>query len=73
VEVTVEVIDRPIFLKRLLRDRDYDQMINMALPFLVVGDRGFVLERGGLNLPNHNDPKVDAMFDQWRRRLDPQE
>jgi peptide/nickel transport system substrate-binding protein len=73
VEVTVEVIDRPIFLKRLLRDRDYDQVINMALPFLDVGDRGFVLERGGLNLPNHSDSKVDEMFDQWRRALDLQE
>ena len=73
VDVTVEVIDRPIFLKRLLRDRDYDQVINMALPFLDVGDRGFVLERGGLNLPNHNDPKVDDMFDQWRRALDPEQ
>jgi ABC-type transport system substrate-binding protein len=72
VEVTVEVIDRPIFLKRLLRDRDYDQVINMALPFLDVGDRGFVLERGGLNLPNHNDGKIDEMFDRWRRALDPQ-
>ena len=72
VAVTVEVIDRPIFLKRLLRDRDYDQVVNMALPFLDVGDRGFVLERGGLNLPNHNDPKVDDMFDQWRRALDPE-
>jgi peptide/nickel transport system substrate-binding protein len=73
VEVTVEVIDRPVFLKRLLRDRDYDQVINMALPFLEVGDRGFVLERGGLNLPSHNDPRVDELFDQWRRALDPQE
>jgi ABC-type transport system substrate-binding protein len=73
VEVTVEVLDRPIFLKRLLRDRDYDQVVNMALPFLDVGDRGFVLERGGLNLPNHNDPKVDEMFDRWRRSLDQQE
>jgi ABC-type transport system substrate-binding protein len=32
-----------------------------------------VLERGGLNLPNHNDSKIDAMFDQWRRTLDAQE
>jgi ABC-type transport system substrate-binding protein len=45
----------------------------MALPFLDVGDRGFVLERGGLNLPNHNDQKVDDMFDRWRRTLDLQE
>jgi peptide/nickel transport system substrate-binding protein len=73
VEVTVEVIDRPVFLKRFLRDRDYDQMINMAIPFLDVGDRGFVLERGGQNLPNHSDSKVDEMFDRWRRALDLQE
>jgi peptide/nickel transport system substrate-binding protein len=73
VEATVEVIDRPVFLKRLLRDRDYDQVINMALPFLDVGDRGFVLERGGLNLPNHSDSSIDDMFDRWRRSLDPQE
>jgi ABC-type transport system substrate-binding protein len=73
VEVTVEVIDRPVFLKRFLRDRDYDQVINMAIPFLDVGDRGFVLERGGQNLPNHSDSKVDEMFDRWRRALDLQE
>ena len=73
VEVTVEVIDRPVFLKRLLRDRDYDQVINMALPFLDVGDRGFVLERGGLNLPSHSDSSIDEMFDRWRRSLDTQE
>jgi ABC-type transport system substrate-binding protein len=38
-----------------------------------VGDRGFVLERGGLNLPNHQDAKVDELFDRWRRALDPQD
>jgi ABC-type transport system substrate-binding protein len=73
VEATIEVIDRPVFLKRLLRDRDYDQVINMALPFLDVGDRGFVLERGGLNLPNHSDSSIDDLFDRWRRSLDTQE
>jgi ABC-type transport system substrate-binding protein len=45
----------------------------MALPFLEVGDRSFVLERGGLNLPNHDYPRVDEMFDRWRRALDVQE
>jgi ABC-type transport system substrate-binding protein len=45
----------------------------MALPFLDVGDRGFVLERGGLNLPNHQDAKVDELFDRWRKTLDPQD
>jgi peptide/nickel transport system substrate-binding protein len=30
VEVTVEVIDRPIFLRRQNRDRDWDQNLNLS-------------------------------------------
>ena len=30
VEVTIEVIDRPIFLRRLVTDRDWDQMLNFS-------------------------------------------
>jgi peptide/nickel transport system substrate-binding protein len=30
VEVTVDVIDRPIFLRRLTRDRDWEQTVNLA-------------------------------------------
>ena len=30
VEVTVEVIDRPIFLRRLTPDRDWDQILNFS-------------------------------------------
>ena len=69
VEVTIEVLDRPVFLKRLLRDKDYDQTINIALPFGSAYDRAWVLERGSLNIPNHDDPKVDALFEQYRRAV----
>jgi ABC-type transport system substrate-binding protein len=72
VDVTVEVVDRPIFLKRLTQTRDFEQNVNMALPFIDVGDRGFVIEVGGLNIPNHNDKKVDAMFEKWRSTADPE-
>jgi hypothetical protein len=30
VEPTVEVIDRPIFLPRMYRDRDWDQLVNLT-------------------------------------------
>jgi ABC-type transport system substrate-binding protein len=72
VEITVEVVDRPIFLKRLTQTREFDQNVNMALPFINVGDRGFVIEVGGLNIPNHNDKKVDEAFEQWRRASAPE-
>jgi peptide/nickel transport system substrate-binding protein len=70
VEVTIEVLDRPVFLKRVLRDKDYDQTINIALPFASAYDRAWVLERGSLNIPNHDDPKVDALFEKYRRAID---
>jgi ABC-type transport system substrate-binding protein len=72
VQITVEVVDRPIFLKRLTQTREFEQNVNMALPFTNVGERGFVIEVGGLNIPNHNDQKVDAAFEQWRRASDPE-
>ena len=72
VEITVEVVDRPIFLKRLTQTREFDQNVNMALPFINVGDRGFVIEVGGLNLPNHSDEKVDEVLERWRRASDPE-
>jgi peptide/nickel transport system substrate-binding protein len=72
VEVNIEVLDRPVFLKRLLRDKDYDQTINIALPFASAYDRAWVLERGSLNIPNHDDPNVDALFEKYRRAINPQ-
>jgi hypothetical protein len=30
MEVTVDVIDRPLFLRRLTRDRDWEQTVNLT-------------------------------------------
>ncbi|HXH11025.1 MAG TPA: ABC transporter substrate-binding protein [Alphaproteobacteria bacterium] len=71
VKVKVEVIDRPIFLKRI-REHDFDQVINMALPFIDIGARSYLLEagEGSLNQSNHTDFHVNALLDQWRRAVD---
>jgi ABC-type transport system substrate-binding protein len=73
VKVKVEVIDRPIVLKRL-REHDLDQVVNMALPFIDVNARSYLLEAGpgSLNQANHTDMHVDAVFDTWRRTVDAQ-
>jgi peptide/nickel transport system substrate-binding protein len=72
VRVKVEVLDRPIFLKRL-REHEFDQVVNMALPFIDVNARSYLLEagEGSLNQANHTDQHVDALFDKWRRTVDP--
>jgi ABC-type transport system substrate-binding protein len=72
VRVRVEVLDRPIFLKRL-REHDFDQVVNMALPFIDINARSYLLEagEGSLNQANHTDTHVDALFDQWRRTVEP--
>jgi ABC-type transport system substrate-binding protein len=73
VRVKVEVIDRPIFLKRI-REHDFDQVVNMALPFIDIGARSYLLEagEGSLNQANHTDFHVNALFEKWRRAVDPQ-
>lgn len=73
VRLNVEVIDRPIFLKRL-REHDFDQVVNMALPFIDVNARSYLLEAGpgSLNQGNHTDMHVDALFDKWRRAVEAQ-
>jgi len=73
VKVNVEVIDRPIFLKRL-REHEFDQVVNMALPFIDIGARSYLLEagEGSLNQANHTDMHVDKLLDQWRRAVDVQ-
>jgi ABC-type transport system substrate-binding protein len=50
--------------------KDYDQTVNIALPFGSAYARAWVLERGSLNIPNHDDPKVDALFERYRRAVD---
>jgi ABC-type transport system substrate-binding protein len=67
VELTVEVIDRPIFLKRL-NTKDFDQVINASSHMLDAYDRATSLDRHvGTNIPNHQDPKIDAMLDRLRK------
>jgi ABC-type transport system substrate-binding protein len=67
VEVTVEVIDRPIFLRRYTRDRDWDQSINLAGAALdpYTTSRAFD-SRAGNNTINHNDTHVDALIDRMK-------
>jgi ABC-type transport system substrate-binding protein len=67
VEVEVEVLDRPIFLRRVTRDRDWDQMlVNVAAaidPHTI--SRG-IDTRAGNNTINHTDKHVDALIDRMR-------
>jgi ABC-type transport system substrate-binding protein len=71
VKLTVEVIDRPIFLKRI-REHEFDQVANMALPFIDINARSYLLEAGpsSLNQSNHTDMHVDDLFEKWRRAVD---
>jgi peptide/nickel transport system substrate-binding protein len=74
VEVTIEVIDRPIFLRRLTNDRDWDQMVNLTGSSVDAYTRSFILDsRGSLNQVNHTDPKIDALWDQLKQAPTPEE
>ena len=74
VEVTIEVIDRPIFLRRLTNDRDWEQMVNLTGSSVDAYTRSFILDsRGSLNQVNHQDPKIDALWDQLKQAPTPTE
>ena len=74
VEVTIEVIDRPIFLRRLTNDRDWEQMVNLTGSSVDAYTRSFILDsRGSLNQVNHKDPKIDALWDQLKQAPTPEE
>jgi ABC-type transport system substrate-binding protein len=70
VEVTIEVLDRPIFLKRLTSpnpaDRDWDQIVNFTLAAPDVYSRSFIMDSRGINPMNHKDPQIDALLDQLK-------
>jgi ABC-type transport system substrate-binding protein len=67
VEVTVEVIDRPIFLRRQNRDRDWDQTLNFSGAVLDTFTVSRLIDtRAGANTPNHQDLHVDALIDRLR-------
>jgi ABC-type transport system substrate-binding protein len=64
VEVTIEVIDRPIFLRRLVTDRDWDQMLNFSGSALDTHTITRLIDtRSGNNTTNHDDKEVDVLID----------
>ena len=74
VEVTIEVLDRPVFLRRLTTDRDWDQFVNLTLSSLDANTRSYLLNsKLGTNQVNHKDPKIDALWDQLLRAPTPEE
>jgi ABC-type transport system substrate-binding protein len=73
VEVTVEVIDRPIFIRRITTDRDWDQFVTLSLSSLDAYSRSFVLDTRGVNQVNHKDPKIDELWDQLKAAPTPEE
>ncbi len=67
VEVTVEVLDRPIFLRRLTRDRDWEQLlVNVAAAIDPHTISQGLDTRAGNNTFNHADQHVDALIDRMR-------
>jgi ABC-type transport system substrate-binding protein len=67
VDVTVEVIDRPIFLRRQTKDRDWDQTLNFSGAVLDTYTVSRLIDtRAGNNTPNHKDLHVDALIDRVR-------
>jgi ABC-type transport system substrate-binding protein len=67
VDVTVEVLDRPIFLRRLTRDRDWDQVVvNVAAAVDPHTISRALDTRAGSNVTNHDDKQVDALIDRMR-------
>jgi ABC-type transport system substrate-binding protein len=68
VEVTVEVIDRPVFLRRLVTDRDWDQVLNFSGASLDTHSITRVIDtRAGNNTINHDDKEVDALIDRIKQ------
>ena len=68
VEMTIEVIDRPIFLRRLVTDRDWDQMLNLSGAALDTYSITRLIDtRAGNNTTNHEDKQVDAMIDRIKQ------
>jgi peptide/nickel transport system substrate-binding protein len=67
VQLNVEVLDRPIYLKRA-NNHEYEQLLNASSHMLDAYDRASSLDRhAGVNIPNHQDPKVDELLDRLRQ------
>ena len=74
VQVNVEVLDRPVFLKRI-REHDLDQVLTIGSHFVDPYARAYLMETtaGSLNIPNHSDTHVDVLIDKLRRAADREE
>jgi peptide/nickel transport system substrate-binding protein len=67
VEVEVEVLDRPIYLRCITRDWDWDQMlVNVAAAIDPHTISHGIDTRVGNNTINHEDTHVDALIDHMR-------
>jgi ABC-type transport system substrate-binding protein len=67
VDATVEVLDRPIFLRRWMRDRDWDQIMGVSGAAFDSYQLSRVLDtRAGNNTLNHDDKHVDALIDRMK-------
>ena len=67
MDLTVEVLDRPIFLRRWQRDRDWDQILNVSGAAFDSYQLSRVLDtRAGNNTLNHADQQVDALIDRMK-------
>jgi peptide/nickel transport system substrate-binding protein len=74
VEVTIEIIDRPVFLRRLNTDRDTEQVINLSSNVFDPYARRFILDsRKGANPTNHQEARVNELLDQLAQTTDPAE
>jgi ABC-type transport system substrate-binding protein len=66
VEVTVAVVDRPIVLRRLTKDRDWEQTVNLTAAFDPYSIARAIDTRAGNNTINHDDKQVDVLIDRMR-------
>jgi peptide/nickel transport system substrate-binding protein len=67
VQLNIEVLDRPIYLKRS-NGHDYEQLLNASSHMLDAYDRASSFDRhAGVNIPNHQDPKIDELLDHLRQ------
>jgi hypothetical protein len=64
----VKVLDRPIFLRRLTRDRDWDQVVvNVSAAIDPYTISQALDTRAGSNVTNHDDKHVEALIDCMRQ------
>jgi hypothetical protein len=60
-------------LRRLTTDRDWDQFVNFTLSSLDAYSRSFILDSRGTNQVNHQDAKIDELWDQLKQAPTPEE